>query len=133
MNHFPKNKQPNSLFGLCEDFIIKYMHHVVCRQLDPPSSDCHGCFKPAEFSLNCPLPSRKKVVKDPKIFRKNLQEIRKYFSENLVIPVHQSLSSYCQKFVSENRLKYGDVILYLALQDGNSKNLVSSKAFLLHK
>ena len=77
MSYSPKNKQPSSLFGLCEELIMKYMHHVVWRQLDPPSSDCHGCFKPTEFSLNCPLPTRKKVVKDPKIFRKNLQEIRK--------------------------------------------------------
>ena len=132
--HSPKNKQPNSLFGLCEEFLMKYMHHVVWRQLDPPSSDCHGCFKPTEFSLNCPLPTRKKVVKDPKIFRKNLQEIRKYFSENLVIPVHQSLSSYCQKFVSENRLKYGDVILYLALQDSNSRSLeLTAKQIIFKK
>ena len=110
------------------------MHHVVWRQLDPPSSDCHGCFKPTEFSINCPLPIKKKVVKDPKIFRKNLQEIRKYFSENLVIPVHQSLSSYCQKFVSENRLKYGDVIMYLALQDSNSRSLeLTAKQIIFKK
>jgi len=113
---------------------MKYMHHVVWRQLDPPSSDCHGCFKPTEFSINCSLPIKKKVVKDPKIFRKNLQEIRKYFSENLVIPVHQSLSSYCQKFVSENRLKYGDVIMYLALQDSNSRSLeLTAKQIIFKK
>ena len=130
----PKNKQPNSLFGLVKDFIMKYMHHVVWRQLDPPTSDCHGCFKPTEFLINCSLPSKKKVVKDPKIFRKNLQEVRQYFSENLVIPVHQSLSEYCQKFVSENRLKYGDVILYLALQDCNSRSLeLTAKQIIFKK
>jgi len=130
-----KNKQPNSLFELCSDLVLKYMHHVVWRQLDPPRKDCHGCFKPTELDLQCSLPPRKKlVVRDPKIFRKNLAEIRKYLSSNLVIPVHQSLTNSCQKFVSENRLKYGDVVLYLAFQDKNSRALeVTAKQIIFKK
>ena len=128
------HKQPDSLFRLCEDFVLKYMHHVVWRQLDPPRKDCHGCFRPTEFTLQSSIPPRRKVVvKDPKIFRRNLSEIRKYLSENLVIPVHQSLSAACQKFVSENRLKYGDVILYLAFKDSNSRSLELTAKHIIFK
>ena len=129
------HKQPESLFRLCEDFVLKYMHHVVWRQLDPPRKDCHGCFRPTEFHLQCSLPPRRRVVvKDPKTFRKNLSAIRKYLSSNLVIPVHQSLSASCHKFVSENRLKYGDVILYLAFNDQNSRSLeLTAKQIIFKK
>merc|ERR550534_2175539 len=69
------------------------------------------------------LPERRGPVKDPVEFRRRMSSIRSYLSECLVRPVHDNLVRSCQKFVSENRLKYGDVLLYLIFQDQHSSFL----------
>ena len=115
--------QPPSLSAACESFIVKYMHHVVWRQLDPPPGNCHSCFKPSELPMVTALPERRGPVKDPLEFRRRMSSIRSYLSECLVRPVHDNLVRSCQKFVSENRLKYGDVLLYLIFQDQHSSFL----------
>lgn len=115
--------QPPSLGAACESFIVRYMHHVVWRQLDPPPGNCHSCFKPSELPMVTALPERRGPVKDPVEFRKRMTSIRSYLSECLVRPVHDNLVRTCQKFVSENRLKYGDVLLYLIFQDQHSSSL----------
>ena len=69
------------------------------------------------------LPGKRGPVKDPAEFRRKLSSIRSYMSENLVRPVHDNLVKHCHKFVSENRLKYGDVLLYLIFQDQYSSSL----------
>ena len=115
--------QPPSLGAACESFIVRYMHHVVWRQLDPPPGNCHSCFKPSELPMVTALPERRGPVKDPVEFRRRMTSIRSYLSEALVRPVHDNLVRTCQKFVSENRLKYGDVLLYLIFQDQHSSSL----------
>ena len=123
MINFNQKSAP-SLTNICQNFIIKYTHHVVWRQLDPPSRNCHDCFKPADLEINCLLPTpAQNREKDPKMFRKKFKDLRHYFCDNLVRPVYVALSSACQKFVLENRLKYGDVILSLIFQDCFSKTL----------
>eukprot|EP00092_Neocalanus_flemingeri_P000587 GFUD01000623.1.p1 GENE.GFUD01000623.1~~GFUD01000623.1.p1 ORF type:complete len:689 (-),score=173.31 GFUD01000623.1:19-1851(-) len=68
-------------------------------------------------------PTAQNMEKDPKVFRKKFQHLRLYFSDNLVRPVYEALSTACRKFVCENRLKYGDVILSLVFQDCFSQSL----------
>ena len=67
------------------------------------------------------------------MFRRNLAEIRSYLRENLVGPVHDDLAKCCQKFVSENRLKYGDVLLYLIFIDKDSTSLVMAAKQVVYK
>ena len=127
-------KQPLSLSGLCEDYFVKYIHHVVWRQLDPPSPKCHSCFQPTEFGISSKLPPKRGPTKDPKLFRQKLSSIRRYIGDNLVRPVHENLSNHCHKFVSENRLRYGDVLLYLIFQDGDSTSLrLNAKQIIFKK
>ena len=118
-----KHKQPLPLSRACEDFIVKYLHHVVWRQLDPPRRNCHSCFQPAHLPLTSLLPNKAAPSKDPVVFRRKLASIRSYLRDNLVGPVHDNLSDYCHMFVSEHRLKYGDVLLCLILQDKQSSSM----------
>jgi len=116
-------KNCKTLTEISHNFIIKYTHHVIWRQLDPPDKKCGGYFRPTDLEMLCHLPSAENEKKSPKIFRKMLKEIKLYFSDNLVRPVYEALSQSCQKFVCENRLKYGDVILSLVFQDSFSQTL----------
>ena len=117
-------KQPLKLTSLCEEYIVKYMHHVVWRQLDPPKNHHHDCYYLEECQLHCGnIPARKRKPTDIKDFRKNLVKIREYLKENLPREVHWSLSKFCGTFVEKNKLKYVDVLLYLIFQDKDSTRL----------
>jgi len=132
MNFNPKSA--DSLTVISQNFILKYTHHVVWRQLDPPTRNSHECFNPTDFEMLCslPLPAQTKE-KDPKVFRKRFSEMRLYFSSNLVRPVYEALSSACHKFVLQNRLKYGDVILSLVFQDCYSQTLGMTAKHLMFR
>ena len=117
-------KQPLKLTSLCKEYIVKYMHHVVWRQLDPPKSHHHDCFYQEECKLYCgKMPARKGSPSDMKEFRRNLAEIREYLKENLPRQLHWDLSRFCGIFVEKNKLKYVDVLLYLIFQDKDSTKL----------
>ena len=117
--HF-KAKNVTSLSKQCQQFILKFTHNLVWRTLDPPAVRCTDSFKPKRFQLNCQLPSPSHgEEKNSEEFRRKLKIIKSYFSENLVRPVYDKLTEKCQKFVTENLLQYGDIILQLIFQDGN--------------
>ena len=80
----PNYNQPLSLSATCSGWVVRYLHHVVWRRLDPPPASQHSCFQPADLPLPSPLPARRGPVKDPSLFRRNLAEIRSYLRENLV-------------------------------------------------
>jgi len=126
-------KSCKTLTEISQNFIIKYTHHVVWRQLDPPDKTCSGYFRPTDLEMLCHLPSAQSEKRAPKIFRRMLKEIKLYFSDNLVRPVYEALSQSCQKFVCENRLKYGDVILSLVFQDSFSKTLELTAKHMVFK
>ena len=129
-----KQKSAESLTKICQNFILKYTHHVCWRQLDPPTRNCHECFKPTDFDMLCPLPApAQNQEKDPKVFRHRFSVLRLYFSSNLVRPVYEALSSACHKFVFQNRLKYGDVILSLVFQDCYSQTLEMTAKHLVFR
>ena len=119
-HHF---KQPLKLTSLCEDFIVKYVYHVVCRQLDLPKNHCFyiDCFYQEECKLYCGKMTARK--RNPTEFRRNLTEIRKYLKENLPLQVHWDLAKFCGIFVQKNNLKYVDVLLYLIFQEKDSTKL----------
>jgi hypothetical protein len=118
------HKSAPTLTSCCQDFIIRYTHHVIWRKVDPPSPTSHDCFKPADLKINCPLPKPfPKDQKDPKVFREHYSDLRAYFSDNLVRPVFDSLSAACTRFVLEHRLKNGDVLLSLVFQNQWSTSL----------
>ena len=122
MSHTPKLKQPPRLSYLCEEYIVKYMHHVVWRQLDPPKNHHHDCVYLDECHLQCPkLPTRKSKPTDIKEFRKNLSAIRTFLRDNLSRQACWDLSKFCGTFVQKNKMKYVDVLLYLIFQDKNSR------------
>ena len=124
MSQNPKLKQPTRLSTLCEEYIVKYMHHVVWRQLDPPKNHHHDCFYLEECKLYCgKMPARKGSPTDIKQFRKNLAEIRNYLKENLPRQLQWDLSRFSGIFVEKNKLKYVDVLLYLIFQDKDSTKL----------
>ena len=125
--------QPLSLSSACESFIVRYMHHVVWRQLDPPPGNCHSCFTPSELPMVSALPGRRGPVKDPAEFRRKMTSIRSYLGGNLVRSVQDNLVRSCQKFVSENRLKYGDILLYLIFQDQHSTFLSLTAKQVVYK
>ena len=134
MSNF-NQKSANNLTAICQDFIIKYTHQLIWRQVDPPNKNCHECFKPTDFPLLCPLPTpAKNPQKNPELFRKRFYEMRYYFASNLVRPVYEALALACHKFVSQNRLKYGDVILSLVFQDSFSHALeIKAKHLVFRK
>jgi len=134
MSNF-NQKSANNLTAICQDFIIKYTHQLIWRQVDPPNKNCHECFKPTDFPLLCPLPTpAKNPQKNPELFRKRFYEMRYYFASNLVRPVYEALALACHKFVSQNRLKYGDVILSLVFQDSFSHTLeIKAKHLVFRK
>ena len=79
------------------------------------------------------LPGRRGPVKDPVEFRRKMTSIRSYFGGNLVRSVQDNLVRSCQKFVSENRLKYGDILLYLIFQDQHSTFLSLTAKQVVYK
>ena len=125
--------QPLSLSAACESFIVRYMHHVVWRQLDPPPDTLHSCFTPTDLPMESALPKKRGPVKDPVEFKRKLKSIRAYLGGSLVRSVHEDLVRSCQKFVSENRLKYGDVLLYLIFQDKHSTFLSLTAKQVVYK
>ena len=125
--------QPLSLSAACESFIVRYMHHVVWRQLDPPPETWHSCFTPTDLPMESALPKKRGPVKDPVEFKRKLKSIRAYLGGSLVRSVHEDLVRSCQKFVSENRLKYGDVLLYLIFQDKHSTFLSLTAKQVVYK
>ena len=132
--HF-KAKNVTSLSKQCQQFILKFTHNLVWRTLDPPAVRCTDSFKPKRFQLNCQLPSPSHgEEKNSEEFRRKLKIIKSYFSENLVRPVYDKLTEKCQKFVTENLLQYGDIILQLIFQDGKTyKEIVSNFKLILFK
>jgi len=127
-------KSAESLTKISQNFILKYTHHVVWRQLDPPTKNCHECFNPTDFEMLCSLPpAAQNQEKNPRVFRKRFSDMRLYFSSNLVRPVYEALSSACHKFVFQNRLKYGDVILSLVFQDCYSQTLEMTAKHLMFR
>ena len=127
-------KNVKTLTEICQSFILKYTHHVVWRRLDPPNPQCHEEFKPYNFQMRCPLPlARDKEEKNPDLFRKNLKNIRDYFSENLVRPVYNSLTEKCVKFVTNHLLQHGDIILQMILQDELSRSLVMNAKHIVYR
>jgi len=62
-----------------------------------------------------------------------LKIIKSYFSENLVRPVYDKLTEKCQKFVTENLLQHGDIILQLIFQDNLSKNLSVTAKHIVYR
>jgi len=130
----PRLRSPDSLTTVCKTFIIKYTHQVLWRQIDPPGEKCHDCFKPTDFDLLCPLPSKKsQCQKDSQVFRKEFRELKLFFSRNLVRSVYDELTRDCSTFVFENRLKYGDVLLSLVFLDPFSKTLEMNAKHLVFK
>ena len=127
-------KNVKTLTEICQSFILKYTHHVVWRQLDPPNPQCHEEFKPYNFPMSFPLPLASIMEeKNPDIFRKNLKNIREYFSENLVRPVYNSLTEKCVKFVTNHLLQHGDVILQMIFQDELSRCLVMNAKHIVYR
>ena len=127
-------KSVPSLSQIAESFIIKYTHHVVWRRLDPPNIRCHTPFKPVNIPMSCELLKIALLEeKDPTVFRENIGKVRKYFSENLVRPVYESLSAQCTKFITEHRLQNGDLILQLIFQDEYSKVLVIKAKHIVYR
>ena len=95
---------------------------MIWRQLDPPAKNCHSCFKPKNLEILCSLPpTRSSSEEDARKFRENFKAMKNFFSSSLVRPVYEALSDFCCQFVTENRLKYGDVLLSLTFQDSHSK------------
>ena len=116
--------QPRSLSSLCEEYFIKYMHNVVWRQLDPPKNHDYDCVCQDECSLHCRhLPETRSGPTEAPEFRENLTKLRNFLGENLVRHVHDDLAWRCGRFVNENKIKYGDVLLYLIFQDKYSTSL----------
>ena len=95
------SKSVPSLFQISTTFIIKYTHHVVWRRLDPPPQKHNAGFDPVSLPLLSSLPDINTCEeKNPTVFREKLSKVRDYFSENLVRPVHESLSSQCSKYLA---------------------------------
>ena len=123
-----------TLTEISQSFILKYTHHVVWRQLDPPNPRCHDEFRPHKFPMTCPLPpERLSDERSPDRFRKNLKTVRDYFSENLVRPVYSSLTEQCVKFVTCHLLQHGDIILQMILQDELSRSLVMNAKHIVYR
>ena len=120
----PKLKQPPRLSSLCQEYIVKYMHHVVWRQLDPPKNHHHDCIYQEECHIQCPkLPNRKSCPTSIKEFRQNLAEIRTFLGDNLSRQACWDLSKFCGIFIQKNKMKHVDVLLYLIFQDKYSISL----------
>ena len=127
-------KNVKTLTEICQSFILKYTHHAVWRQLDPPNPLHHEEFRPHDFLMRVQLPlAREAEEKNPDLFRKNLRNIRDYFSENLVRPVYNSLTEKCVKFVTNHLLQHGDVILQMIFQDDLSRSLVMNAKHIVYR
>jgi len=128
-------KSAPSLTTCCQNFIIKYTHHVIWRRVDPPNPSTNVLFKPTSLKLpGCPLPTPSpEDQKNPRLFRDQLAELRAYFSENLVKPVYTALAAATTRFVLEHRLKCGDVLLSLVFQNSWSESLVISAKHLVYR
>ena len=128
------SRDVDSLTKICQSLILKYTHHVVWRQLDPPNTKWPDEFQPQKFAMKCQLPGvRREEEKNPDTFRHNLRLIRNYFSENLVRPVYNSLTDKCVKFVTNNLLQHGDIILQMIFQDDLSKSLVINAKHIVYR
>lgn len=79
------------------------------------------------------LPDTACEERNPAVFREKFCKLRDYFSENLVRPVHEALSVQCSKFITENRLQNGDLILQLVFQDQYSKSLVIKAKHIIYR
>ena len=129
-----KAKSVASLTKQCQQFILKFTHNIVWRTLDPPNPRCSEAFKPKVFPLDCQLPeARQCEERDSEEFRRRLKIIRSYFSDNLVRPVYNKLTEKCQKFVTENLLQHGDIILQLIFQDDLSKSLSVTAKHIVYR
>ena len=49
-------KNVKTLTDICQSFILKYTHHAVWRQLDPPNPLHHEEFRPHNFPMRAQLP-----------------------------------------------------------------------------
>ena len=128
------SKSVPSLFHISTTFIIKYTHHVVWRRLDPPPQKHNAGFDPVSLPILSPLPNINTCEqKNPAVFRARFCQVRDYFSENLVRPVHENLSTQCSKFITENRLQVGDLVLQLVFQDQYSKALVIKAKHIIYR
>ena len=129
-----KSKQVSKLSKQCQQFILKFVHNIVWRDLDPPNPRCSDAFKPKVFKLDCQLPQpRLSEEKNSQEFRRKLGIIKNYFSENLVRPVYDKLTVKANKFVTENLLEYGDIILQLIFQDDLSKSLEVTAKHIVYR
>ena len=127
-------KDVESLYNICQQFVLKYCHHVIWRQVDPPQSKLAAEFQPHQFTLQCQLPSvKRKEEKNAKQFRNNLATVRSYLSDALVRPIHESLSEKCVQFVTNHLLQHGDIILQLATQDQLSRSLVINAKHIVYR
>ena len=128
----PKLKQPPRLSSLCQEYIVKYMHHVVWRQLDPPKNHHHDCIYQEECHIQCPkLPNRKSCPTSIKELRQNLAEIRTFLGDNLSRQACWDLSKFCGIFMQKNKMKYVDVLLYLIFQDKYSTSLELTSSHII--
>ena len=119
----PHQRAAASLTSLCQSYILRYTHHCVWRQLDPPPPAQPKLFRPAELAVPGPLPPAATSQSPPHQFRRQLAAMREYFSETLVRPVYNELAAACRRFLCEHRLKYGEILVYLVLQDRHSTAL----------
>jgi len=129
-----KSKQVSKLSKQCQQFILKFVHNIVWRELDPPNPRCSDAFKPKKIPLDCQLPRpRLSEEKNSQEFRRKLGIVKNYFSENLVRPVYDKLTEKCNKFVTENLLEYGDIVLQLIFQDDLSKSLAVTAKHIVYR
>ena len=128
------SKSVPSLSHQAAQFLLKYTHHIVWRRLNPPRRQRDGKLRVTNIPIPCRLPELREPQTDPRQFRADLNQIREYFSSIIVRPVHDHLAEQCAKFVAENKLPYGDLLLQLIFQDKKSKVLsIKSLDIILRK
>jgi len=133
MSSFNSKSVP-SLFQISTNFIIKYTHHVIWRRLDPPPQKRNVDYDPVNLSILGMLPDINPCEqRNPAVFRAKFSELREYFTENLVRPVHEALSTQCSKFITENRLHMGDLLLQLVFQDQYSRSLEIKAKHIIYR
>ena len=125
MNQWSQNhKQPLRLVSLCQEYWVKYMHHVVWRKLDPPKKYHRDClYDEAWFQEATRIQTRLPDHQEPTsigLFRCYLEDIRSFLEENLIRQLRWDLSQFCGDFIHKHHLKYGDILLYLIFQDKDS-------------
>ena len=125
------SKSVPPLSDLASLFLVRYTHHVM-RKLDPPKSDVLSLLEVGS-PLLCNFPNKEEKQRGPAEFRADFATLREYFSNNLVRSLHEFLAETCAKYVTENRLLIGDLLLQLVFQDHYSKVFVIKAKHIVYR